>query len=114
MWWTIWTPDNCNSVRRLRVEFQPACWGIQDGEGHSPRGFGRMNRRNTTRQLICQLINFGFRVLETADEYFPYYKKYHAYWRMYGLNLPDDILKKVYYQNALKIIPGLDASLFED
>ena len=55
-----------------------------------------------------------FRVLETADEYFPYYKKYHAYWRMYGLNLPDNILKKVYYQNALKIIPGLDAKLFED
>jgi len=55
-----------------------------------------------------------FRVLETADEYFPYYKKYHAYWRMYGLNLPDEILKKVYYKNALNIIPGLKASLFEE
>ena len=53
------------------------------------------------------------RVLETADEYFPYYKKYHAYWRMYGLNLPDEILKKVYYKNALTIIPGLSPSLFE-
>ena len=53
-----------------------------------------------------------FRVLETADEYFPYYKKYHAYWRMYGLDLPDDILKKLYYKNALKIIPGLDATIF--
>ncbi len=54
-----------------------------------------------------------FRVLETEDEYFPYYKKYHAYWKMYGLGLPDEILKKLYYQNALKIIPGVDASLFE-
>ena len=53
-----------------------------------------------------------FRVLETEDEYFPYYKKYHAYWKMYGLGLPDEILKKLYYKNALKIIPGLDASLF--
>ena len=52
--------------------------------------------------------------LETADEYFPYYKKYHAYWRMYGLNLPDKILKKVYYKNALRIIPNLPASLFEE
>ena len=26
---------------------------------------------------------------------------------------PDDILKKVYYQNALRIIPGIDKSLFE-
>jgi len=55
-----------------------------------------------------------FRVLETADEYFPYYKRYHAFWKMYGLNLPDEILKKVYYKNALVIIPGLDASLFPE
>ena len=54
-----------------------------------------------------------FRVLESNDEYFPYYKKYHAFWSMYGLNLPDDVLKKLYYQNALNLIPGLDASLFK-
>ncbi|WP_149303073.1 amidohydrolase family protein [Pareuzebyella sediminis] len=53
-----------------------------------------------------------FRVLETDDEYFPYYKKYHAFWAMYGLNLPDKVLRKVYYQNALNLIPGLDKSLF--
>lgn len=55
-----------------------------------------------------------FRVLETADEYFPYYKKYHAFWRMYGLNLSDEVLKKVYYKNALRIIPGLDHTLFPE
>ncbi|MEH6771180.1 amidohydrolase family protein [Maribacter arcticus] len=54
-----------------------------------------------------------FRVLESNDEYFPYYKKYHAFWSMYGLNLPDDVLRKLYYQNALKLIPGLDTSLFK-
>ncbi len=53
-----------------------------------------------------------FRVLETSDEYFPYHKKYHAFWRMYGLALPDEVLKKVYYKNALRIIPGLDKSSF--
>ncbi|WP_339925970.1 amidohydrolase family protein [uncultured Cyclobacterium sp.] len=53
-----------------------------------------------------------FRVLETEDEYFPYYKKYHAYWRMYGLGLPDEVLKKVYYKNALRIVPNMDKSLF--
>ncbi len=55
-----------------------------------------------------------FRVLETADEYFPYYKKYHAYWKMYGLDLPDEILKKVYYKNALRIVPNIDKSGFPD
>ncbi|WP_238857945.1 amidohydrolase family protein [Poritiphilus flavus] len=53
-----------------------------------------------------------FRVLETDDEYFPYHKKYHAFWSMYGMNLPDEVLKKVYYQNAGKLLPGLDLSLF--
>ncbi|MBR9774766.1 MAG: amidohydrolase family protein [Cytophagales bacterium] len=55
-----------------------------------------------------------FRVLETEDEYFPYYKKYHAYWRMYGLGLPDEVLKKVYYKNALRIVPNIDRSLFPE
>jgi predicted TIM-barrel fold metal-dependent hydrolase len=55
-----------------------------------------------------------FRVLETNDEYFPYHKKYHAFWRMYGLGLPDSILKKVYYRNALRIIPRIDRSAFPD
>lgn len=52
-----------------------------------------------------------FRVLESDDEYFPYYKKYHAFWRMYGLDLPDDILRKLYAENAFRIIPGLDRSV---
>ena len=53
-----------------------------------------------------------FRVLETSDEYFPYYRKYHAFWRMYGLDLPDEVLRKVYFENALRIIPGIDRSRF--
>ena len=53
-----------------------------------------------------------FRVLETGDEYFDYYRKRHAFWKMYGLELPDDVLKKVYYKNALAIIPGIDRSAF--
>jgi uncharacterized protein len=55
-----------------------------------------------------------FRVLETEDEYFPYHKKYHAFWAMYGMGLPDAILKKIYYKNALRIIPNLDKTLFPE
>lgn len=53
-----------------------------------------------------------FRVLESEDEYFPYYKRYHAFWKMYGLGLSDEVLKKIYYKNALRIIPDIDSSLF--
>jgi uncharacterized protein len=55
-----------------------------------------------------------FRVLETEDEYFRYHKKYHAFWPMYGIGLSDPVLKKLYYKNALRIIPGLDASAFPE
>ncbi|MFP8490170.1 amidohydrolase family protein [Gracilimonas sp. Q87] len=53
-----------------------------------------------------------FRVLESDDEYFDYFRRRHAFWKMYGLDLPNEVLEKVYYKNALKIIPGIDESLF--
>ena len=53
-----------------------------------------------------------FRVLETEDEYFDYYRRRHAYWKMYGIGLSDEVLRKLYYKNALKMFPQLDRSLF--
>ena len=55
-----------------------------------------------------------FRMLETDDEYFDYYRKRHAFWKMYGLGLPDDVLKKIYYKNALRLIPKIDRSAFPE
>ena len=55
-----------------------------------------------------------FRVLETADEYFDYYRKRHGHWKMYGLDLSDEVLRKLYYKNALEVIPNIDRSLFPD
>ena len=50
---------------------------------------------------------YYWRVFETNDEYFDYYRNYHAFWKLYGMGLPDAVLKKLYYQNALKVLPGL-------
>jgi predicted TIM-barrel fold metal-dependent hydrolase len=50
---------------------------------------------------------YYFRVFETADEYFDYYRPYHAFWKLYGIDLPDSVLKKVYFANALKITKAL-------
>lgn len=55
-----------------------------------------------------------FRTLETDDDYFDYYRRRHAFWKIYGLDLPDEVLKKLYYKNALGVIPGIDASHFPD
>jgi uncharacterized protein len=55
-----------------------------------------------------------FRALETRDEYFEYYRKRHAFWRIYGFQVPDEVLKKVYYKNALKLVPGIDPKAFPE
>ncbi len=51
-----------------------------------------------------------FRILQTADEYFDYYD--HAFppageWKVYALDLPDEVLAKVYGENAARLL-GLD------
>jgi predicted TIM-barrel fold metal-dependent hydrolase len=53
---------------------------------------------------------YYWRVFETADDYFDYYRGYHAFWKLYGVSLPDEVLKKVYYKNALKITPLIPQS----
>jgi uncharacterized protein len=49
---------------------------------------------------------YYWRVFETKDEYFDYYRPYHAFWKLYGLDLPDVVLKKLYFENALKLTPS--------
>jgi len=61
------------------------------------------------------MYRFHFRMFETYDEYFvpPDYDGTFGRhrWRVQGLGLPDEALKKLYYGNALKLIPGLAADL---
>ena len=47
-----------------------------------------------------------FRFLETADEYFEYpsHASRQGRWHIYGLHLPDDVLFKVYRENAVRLL----------
>jgi predicted TIM-barrel fold metal-dependent hydrolase len=49
-----------------------------------------------------------FRFLETADEYFPYAPGAEVppqgRWCIYGLHLPDEVLRKVYHDNAARLL----------
>lgn len=47
-----------------------------------------------------------YRFLETADEYFEYpsHASRQGRWNIYGLFLPDEVLRKVYRENALKLL----------
>ena len=55
-------------------------------------------------------LKLYWRFLETRDEYFPYSDSQpppQGYWRIYGIHLPDEVLEKVYFRNALRILPRL-------
>lgn len=50
-----------------------------------------------------------YRFLETADEYFEYptHASRQGRWNIYGLDLPDEVLRKVYRENAMRLLPSL-------
>jgi predicted TIM-barrel fold metal-dependent hydrolase len=81
--------------------------------GRQPRGAREFLTKYQDRVLFgkdsYQVSEYPYywRVLETNDEYFDYYRDYHAFWKLYGAGLPDAVLKKLYYQNALRLTPGM-------
>ncbi len=81
--------------------------------GRQPRGSSEFFTKYQDRVLFGKDVYnkteypYYWRVFETKDEYFDYYRGYHAFWKLYGLDLPDEVLKRLYYKNALRITPGL-------
>ena len=67
-----------------------------------PEGF------ETPQQIFGdELYEIYYRFLETEDEYFDYApapKPPQGRWRIYGLGLPDAILRKVYWENAARLL----------
>lgn len=59
---------------------------------------------------VHERLLYHWRFLETFDEYFPYAENPfppQGFWRIYGVGLPDEVLKKLYYENAERIVPGV-------
>jgi predicted TIM-barrel fold metal-dependent hydrolase len=78
-----------------------------------PRFMSRFFQRYQDRLLYGTDVNpeeemyrVTFRLLETADEHFypAYFRKYH--WPMHSFALPDEVLKRVYRENALRLLPA--------
>jgi predicted TIM-barrel fold metal-dependent hydrolase len=102
-----WVGHMLDQYPNVMVEF-----GAREAE------LGRQPRR--TRELFLRYqdrIMFGtdngmdeemyrnhFRWLETADEYFDYWgHPAQGRWRIYGLDLPDPVLQKIYHRNAERL-----------
>ena len=59
-------------------------------------------------------VRVYFRFLETSDEYFPYSPEevgHQGRWNIYGLGLPDDVLRKIYRDNARRLVPGISKAM---
>jgi predicted TIM-barrel fold metal-dependent hydrolase len=55
-------------------------------------------------------LQINWRFFETWDESFAYSEKIpppQGMWQIYGVGLPDDVLRKLYHENAAKLIPGV-------
>ena len=60
-------------------------------------------------------IEIYWRFFETDDDYFDYHPEHKprkGFWKIHGLDLPDSVLKKLYYQNALKLLNISEAEFF--
>ena len=75
------------------------------GTDASPNNYG-----DPQQILVPEMFQGYFRFLETLDEYFDYSPGRippQGIFRIYGIGLPDPILKKVYHDNAAKLL-GMD------
>jgi hypothetical protein len=63
-------------------------------------------------EVSPEVYRCHFRFYETRDEYFDYPDYLGRWgnvrWRIYGLHLPDEVLRKIYHENAVRLIPGLE------
>jgi predicted TIM-barrel fold metal-dependent hydrolase len=59
-------------------------------------------------------VRLYWRFFETRDESFPYSEKVpppQGLWKIYGVQLPQEVLNKLYFENASKLIPGIREKL---
>ena len=91
--------------RRARKFFEEHQDRIMFGTDASPNGVTVPQQDLKPAMFQCY-----FRFLETLDEYFDYSPAPtppQGRWKIYGIGLPDEMLKKVYHNNAARIL-GLD------
>ncbi len=91
--------------RRARRFFEEYQDRIMFGTDASPNNYG-----DPQQILVPEMFQGYFRFLETLDEHFDYSPGRippQGIFRIYGIGLPDAILKKVYHDNAARLL-GMD------
>lgn len=107
-------PENLDYVSSLLGRYPNVVteFGARQGElGRQPRRARRLLLEYQDRILFGTdyevsegMYRSHFRWLETADEYFQPWDPDLGRWMIYGLDLPDSVLEKVYHRNAERIL----------
>ena len=78
-----------------------------------PRFVAQFYEKHQDRLVYGTDMRFGtgmyrltFRILESADEHFYAWERFSYHWPLHGLALSDQVLRKVYRDNTLKILSG--------
>lgn len=88
--------------RRARKFFEDYQDRVMFGTDATPNG-----KEVPQQDLNPAMFQAYFRFLETLDEYFDYAPSPtppQGRWKIYGIGLPDQILKKVYHNNAARLL----------
>ena len=93
------------TARRFFIRYQDRIlFGSDGGYKLAPAGSDGW----TTERMYRSYFEF----LETENEYADYPQSditKQGHWRVYGLNLPPEVLEKIYYKNALRLLPSHEA-----
>ncbi len=112
-----WVSDLLDRCPNLSIDFSARIGEL----GRRPYAARRLFLRHADRILYgtdagpdLDAYRLYYRFLESDDEYFSYDGEEvsgQGRWRIYGLHLPDDVLRKVYYDNAARLygLPPLPA-----
>lgn len=107
--WVSWLLDNCPNVS-IDISARIAELGRKP---YSARDFFIAYQDRilfgTDAPPNRQMYQRHYRFLETRDEYFSYDGQpipKQGRWQIYGLYLPDEVLRKVYFENARRLLFG--------
>ena len=102
-----------NIYIHIRIFFQLPAYPFQILRVTSDMSDHKRRFRMTAYRMGYHKIYYRF--FETKDEYFPYQPEGElpgqGRWAIYGIGLEDEILKKIYYKNACKVL-SLDENRF--
>jgi predicted TIM-barrel fold metal-dependent hydrolase len=59
---------------------------------------------NTTMDIASELYKATFRLLESSDEHIYEHDLFKYHWPLYGLDLSDSVLRKLYQENAMHLL----------